>query len=431
MKNIIKHFKGLCNISDDRISIKGLGNGLINDTFKVEITNNSSTQSFVLQKVNHHIFTNVELMQNNIYIVTNHIRQKLIQRGEDNIKNKTLNIIPTLDNKLYYFNGKEYWRMTDFIEDSQSFDLINEKYAYLAGKAFGDFHSMLADLPNDSLKYTIENFHNIEYRIEQFKQSINLDIAARVKEKNKYKVANNTIDIKVEELIIELLSRGELMSKVEQMGRDGLLVKRITHCDTKVNNMLFDNKGKFLCIIDLDTTMPGYVLSDFGDFIRTAANTSAEDEIDTSKIIKPYLIEIKKLKDVLAYNVKIIDKLKYSKAQVDTIYRDSIIYLPKTQKHYFEKNKYEAWISGYNPVLDSINVFNRIEYKTITNTVKETIYKEKWNWYLETGINSIDSKIAPYVGIRLTMPNNFGIGGNIGVFDNKAFYGFSINYKIK
>ena len=284
MKNIIKHFKGLCNISDDRISIKGLGNGLINDTFKVEITNNSSTQSFVLQKVNHHIFTNVELMQNNIYIVTNHIRQKLIQRGEDNIKNKTLNIIPTLDNKLYYFNGKEYWRMTDFIEDSQSFDLINEKYAYLAGKAFGDFHSMLADLPNNSLKYTIENFHNIEYRIEQFKQSINLDIAARVKEKNKYKVANNTIDIKVEELIIELLSRAELMSKVEQMGRDGLLVKRITHCDTKVNNMLFDNKGKFLCIIDLDTTMPGYVLSDFGDFIRTAANTSAEDEIDTSKI---------------------------------------------------------------------------------------------------------------------------------------------------
>ena len=154
-------------------------------------------------------------------------------------------------------------------------------------------------------------------------------------------------------------------------------------------------------------------------------------KIDTSKIIKPYLIEIKKLKDVSAYNVKIIDKLKYSKAQVDTIYRDSIIYLPKTQKHYFEKNKYEAWISGYNPVLDSINVFNRIEYKTITNTVKETIYKEKWNWYLETGINSIDSKIAPYVGIRLTMPNSFGIGGNIGVFDNKAFYGFSINYKIK
>ena len=78
-----------------------------------------------------------------------------------------------------------------------------------------------------------------------------------------------------------------------------------------------------------------------------------------------------------------------------------------------------------------VATFNKTEYKTITNTVTNTIYKEKFNWYLETGINSIDSKIAPYVGIRLTMPNNFGIGGNIGVFDNKAFYGFSINYKIK
>ena len=105
--------------------------------------------------------------------------------------------------------------------------------------------------------------------------------------------------------------------------------------------------------------------------------------------------------------------------------RDTIYLTLPTHQKYYKDERYEAWVSGYKPNLDSINIFTKD--KIITNT----IYKEEWNWYLETGVNSIDSKIAPYVGIRLTMPNNFGIGGNIGVFDNKAFYGFSINYKIK
>lgn len=132
--------------------------------------------------------------------------------------------------------------------------------------------------------------------------------------------------------------------------------------------------------------------------------------------------------------------IQYKTKVVQSVIRDTIVVkkpngdtmkLYNRQDRYFEKDRYELWVSGYNPKLDSIKTFNKTEYKTITNTVTNTIYKERWNWYLETGINSIDSKIAPYVGIRLTMPNNFGIGGNIGVFDNKAFYGFSINYKIK
>ena len=128
---------------------------------------------------------------------------------------------------------------------------------------------MLVDIPQQ-LGETIPKFHNMEFRLETFKKSIKDNKAGRLE--------------KAQWLVDELLVRADEMCKAERLHREGILPKRITHCDTKVNNMLFDENGKVLCVIDLDTTMPGYVLSDFGDFIRTAGNTGAEDDANLDNV---------------------------------------------------------------------------------------------------------------------------------------------------
>jgi len=160
--------------------------------------------------------------------------------------------------------------MTIFIRDSKSYDEINPDLAYRAGIAFGDFQLMLSDLPGDPLHETIPNFHNMEFRLEEFRQAVNRDRVGRVME--------------VDDLIKEIESRAYEMCLPERLHREGKLPKRINHCDTKVNNILFDNDGQVLCVVDLDTVMPGYVLSDFGDFIRTGANTGAEDDKNLDKV---------------------------------------------------------------------------------------------------------------------------------------------------
>ncbi|MEG1615478.1 MAG: aminoglycoside phosphotransferase family protein [Bacteroidales bacterium] len=265
LQEVVSHFKLHGNISE----ISPLGTGLINDTYKV-ITTSPDSPDYVLQRINHAIFKDVALMQTNIQRVTDHIRLKLTEKGENDIERKTLTIVPALDGQLFYFDGDSYWRMTLLIKDSISYEAVTPETSYFTGKAFGDFQNMLVDLPGEPLGATIPDFHNMEFRLEQFKEAIRDNKAGRLE--------------KAGELVEELMNRAEEMCKAERMNREGVLPKRITHCDTKVNNMLFDKDGEFLCVIDLDTTMPGYVLSDFGDFIRTAGNTAAEDETDLSKI---------------------------------------------------------------------------------------------------------------------------------------------------
>lgn len=267
--NSLHTVAGQFQIKGEIKEIAPLGAGLINDTYKV-ITASDATPDYVLQRINHAIFQDVELMQTNIKRVTDQIRTKLKERGESDLDRKTLTIIPANDDKLYYFDGNSYWRMTLLISDAQSFEQVTPEFAYYTGKAFGDFQNMLVDLPGEPLGATIPNFHNMEFRLEQFHEAIANNAAGRLE--------------KAQPVIDELLNRADEMCKAERMNREGILPKRITHCDTKVNNMLFDKDGNFLCVIDLDTTMPGYVLSDFGDFIRTAGNTAAEDEADLSKV---------------------------------------------------------------------------------------------------------------------------------------------------
>ena len=205
------------------------------------------------------------MLQNNIQVVTSHIRKKLEAKGETDIDRKVLTFLPTKDGKLYYSDGDSYWRVCLFIPNSKSYEEVTPGLSYEAGKAFGDFQTMLADLPEGSLGETIPNFHNMEFRLQQFHDAIRSNAAGRLEE--------------VKDLVDEIEKRAEAMCIQERLYREGKLKKRTNHCDTKVNNILFDaNSDQVLCVIDLDTVMPGFVLSDIGDFIRTAGNTGAEDD---------------------------------------------------------------------------------------------------------------------------------------------------------
>ena len=255
---ILKQFA----IDEDMVSAVPFGNGHINDTLKV--TNSKGEIKYILQRINHHIFTNVDMLQNNIFTVTSHIREKLVARGEQDVDRKVLTFIPAKDGKLYHFDGDSYWRVCLFIPRSKSFEEVTPQLSYEAGKAFGDFQTMLSDLPADALGETIPNFHNMEFRLKQFRDAVEANAAGRLEE--------------VKDLVAEIEKRAKDMCIQEELYREGKLKKRTNHCDTKVNNIMFDEEGKVLCVIDLDTVMPGFVLSDIGDFIRTGANTVAEDD---------------------------------------------------------------------------------------------------------------------------------------------------------
>ena len=244
-------------------AIKPLGNGLINDTYKVTTIDGPS---YVLQRINHHIFKDVDLLQKNIVTVTSHIRSKLEVAGAADVDRKVLTFIPLRNSDLtYYFDGESYWRVSLFIEDAFTYETVNPEYSYYAGRSFGHFEAMLADVP-DTLGETIPDFHNMELRARQLDEAVAADAVGRMAE------------AEVQEILKEVLVYREEMCKAERMHREGVLPKRICHCDTKVNNMMFDASGEVLCVIDLDTVMPSFVFSDFGDFLRTAANKVAEDD---------------------------------------------------------------------------------------------------------------------------------------------------------
>ena len=245
-----------------------LGNGLINDTYLVR-TAEADKPDYVLQRINHHIFTDVELLQHNIEAVTNHLRKKLEAEGVGDIDRRVLRFVPTADGKTYSFDGENYWRMSVYIPDTLTISEVTPQSSYDCGRAFGRFQQQLTDL-DEPLGETIPDFHNMELRLRQLREAVQADQAGRLKE------------VEAEVSFIE--AHGEAMCLAEQLHREGLLPKRICHCDTKVNNMLFDREGRVLCVIDLDTVMPAYVFSDYGDFLRTASSTQPEDSPDLDAI---------------------------------------------------------------------------------------------------------------------------------------------------
>ena len=265
MEKIAQYFAIDGSVTD----VRSLGNGLINDTYLVSA---SEGKKYVLQRINHAIFKDVELLQRNIAYVTAHIRAKLIAAGEDDIDRKVLRFISLKDSdSTYYTDGGSYWRMSAFIEDSVTVETVTPESSYCAGKAFGEFQSMLVDI-TEPIGETIPDFHNMELRARQLREAVAKDAVGRCSEPEIRQLLSE-IDIHIDE-----------MCKAERLHREGLLPKRICHCDTKVSNMLFDKDGSVLCVIDLDTLMPSFIFSDVGDFLRTAANYVAEDCPEIEKV---------------------------------------------------------------------------------------------------------------------------------------------------
>lgn len=251
--------------------IRPLGNGLINDTYKVS-TKEADAPDYVLQRVNTTVFTDVDMLMDNIAAVTRHIRKKLEAANVTDIDRKVLRFIAADGGKLYHREADgTVWRMMVFIPNAKTYEAVTPEYSYFAGNAFGHFEDMLVDIP-EKLGEVIPDFHNMEFRMKQLREVIEKNPAGRVGE-----------DAVIQ--LLDLIGKdAEEMCKAERMGREGKLPKRVCHCDTKVNNMMFDEEGHVLCVIDLDTVMPSFVFSDYGDFLRSAANTTAEDDPDMSHV---------------------------------------------------------------------------------------------------------------------------------------------------
>jgi len=248
--------------------VKPLGNGLINDTYHV--VTEGDAPDYVLQRINNAIFQDVDLLQHNIEVVTAHIRHKLEASGTVDIGRKVLQLVKAHDGKTYYRDDADrYWRVTVFILDSVTHEAVTPQSAHDCGKAFGNFEKMLVDVP-EQLGEPIPDFHNMELRMRQLREAVQNDAAGRLDE--------------VRDIVDELERGADKMCQAERLYREGKLPKRICHCDTKVNNMLFDQQGQVLCVIDLDTVMPSFIFSDYGDFLRTGANFTAEDDPELSRV---------------------------------------------------------------------------------------------------------------------------------------------------
>jgi len=261
------------NFSHDGSFLSGVacGSGHIHDTFKI-LTAEKDKDDYILQKLNNKIFTNIPELQDNIERVTNHLRNKLTKIPGSDAKRECLNLVYAKDEKSWIIDKDgNYWRMFLFISNHRSYDLVDSPgKAYQGGKAIGRFQAMLSDMPGGSLFETIPRFHNVESRLD----TLNI------------KIASNPVGRvgSVGKEIDQILKRAEEMKIIMRLGKEGKIPTRITHNDTKFNNILLDENDKALCVIDLDTVMPGYVHYDFGDAIRTGANTSNEDETDLSKV---------------------------------------------------------------------------------------------------------------------------------------------------
>ena len=252
--------------------IRPYGNGHINDTFLAVFQTGDGEKRYILQRMNHNIFKNPPLLMENVVGVTDYLRKAILAQGGDPDR-ETLNVVRTLEGKSYYEDqGHSFWRVFLFVEGTLCLEKVESpKDFYNGGAAFGDFQRMLAEYPAGELHETIPNFHNTPSRFQDFRRALEADRAGRA--------------ALVRPEIEFALSREEEISVLTDLLKKGELPLRVTHNDTKLNNILFDRAtGRALCVIDLDTVMPGLSLYDFGDSIRFGASTGAEDERDLSRI---------------------------------------------------------------------------------------------------------------------------------------------------
>ncbi len=257
----------------DFVSSQPYGHGHINDTYRVIFNQAGSAVPYIFQRINQHVFKDPPRLMDNIRRVTEHIRRKLINAGAINPSRRSLAVIPTKNGRDFYQDAEgNYWRAFFFIAGAQTYDTIHSnEQAFRAAYAFGKFQEMLSDMPDPSLHETIPDFHNAPVRFKQFQSSLKQDPCSRAR------LARAEIDF--------LLEHAPLFDLLPGLAAKGEIPVRITHNDTKINNVMVDDStGEAICIVDLDTVMPGLSLYDFGDLARTTLCSAAEDETDLRKV---------------------------------------------------------------------------------------------------------------------------------------------------
>ena len=248
------------------------GSGHINDTFLVIVKDGDAEKKYILQRMNHEIFKDVDGLMNNVSGVTAYLRDIIIKEGGDP-ERETLNLVPDVNGNLHHVDSiGSHWRVYLFISEATTYNQVEKiEDFYQSAKAFGHFQNLLAGYPVEKLVETIPAFHDTPKRFETFLQAVKEDVCGRA--------------ASVQEEIAFVMDRKEELGAVMDLQRAGKMPYRVTHNDTKLNNiMIDDNTGEAVCVIDLDTIMPGASVFDYGDSIRFGANTAAEDETDLSKV---------------------------------------------------------------------------------------------------------------------------------------------------
>ena len=267
MKHDLKEISSYFNIYGDFIIAVPYGTGHINDTYQAAFNQAGTVVHYTIQRINHNVFKNPVKLMENVERVTSHLAAK------SGNSRTTLRVVKTIDGQsCYAAPDGNFWRCYLFVENARTYDVLETaKQAYEAARAFGKFQGALVDIPGERLFETIVDFHNTPKRLANLEESIKLDKCGRVKNVAK------EIDF--------VMSRRDDCGVLLDLNAKGLIPERITHNDTKLNNVLIDDfTGEGICVIDLDTVMPGLAHYDFGDMIRTGTSPALEDEVDLSKV---------------------------------------------------------------------------------------------------------------------------------------------------
>ncbi len=268
MLEVLKQFNTEGTLKD----VQPYGNGHINQTFLVENIVQNKIHRYILQKINRNVFHTPELLMDNIIQVTEHLKHEIKLQGGDP-KTETLTLINCKDGMRYYVtDSKEYYRMYEFVEDTVCLEKVeNPQQFYESAVAFGRFQGRMASFDASNLHEVIPDFHNTPVRYENLQRAVRQDICHRA--------------LQVSEELTFIESIKDKIFYCQHQLDNGKIPVRVTHNDTKLNNVLMDaSTGTSKCVIDLDTVMPGISVFDFGDSIRFGANTAAEDETDLSKV---------------------------------------------------------------------------------------------------------------------------------------------------
>lgn len=259
-------FKGAYESSSEMLS------GNVNNTYHLIYNDEGRKNEYILQRINSYVFKEPENVMKNIIAVTDHLRRNIIKEGLDP-ERRVLRVIPTVKGNSFYSDQEDgYWRAYNYITNATAHDMVtNLDMLYEVGRGFGSFQKLLFDFPADDLFTPIPNFHNTLKRFYTFVRSVDEDKVGRVAE--------------VEDEIEFFFERRRMMSEITHLLDNGTLPLRVTHNDTKSNNVMVDDQtGKAICVIDLDTVMPGSSLYDYGDAVRFGCSTASEDEPDTRRI---------------------------------------------------------------------------------------------------------------------------------------------------